>query len=167
LRDRVVWALGWVEPHQNPSGVVYGTLLIGAVLATESFRREELGRTLIATALTLLVYWMTHAYAEALGDRLERHVPLTVGGFRRWLVKDWSIVRGGVIPIIALLIAEAFGASLYTGVYIAVWVSAVMVVLLELVSGLRAELEGKELAMQVAAGALMGGTIIALRALLH
>jgi hypothetical protein len=166
-RDRLNRALDWIEPHKNPTGVVYGTLLIGAVLATESFRRETLLRTVAATALTLLVYWMAHSYAEMLGDRLERHGRLSVGGFRRSLARDWAIVRGGFVPVLALLIVSAAGASLYNAVAVAVWTSAITIFLLELVAGIRAELNGTELAVQVCAGAIMGATIIVLRALLH
>ncbi len=160
-------AIDWIEPDHNPAGAVYGTLLIGAVLATESVRRETLLETLGATALVLVLYWLSHSYAETLGHRLEQQIPVSAAGFLQSLVDDWAIIRGATVPILALLIASAAGASLATAVLVAVWVSAANIVAFELVAGIRAELSGAELITQVCAGALMGLAIIALRALLH
>ena len=159
--------LDWIEPHDNPAGVVYGTLIIGAVLASESARRENLLETVGATVLALILYWLAHSYAQTLGDRLDRQVPLTAARLARSLVHDRAIVRGAVIPILALLLASGLGASLSTSVLIAVWTSALTILAFEVLAGVRAELAGAELAVQVCAGALMGLAIIALRTLLH
>jgi hypothetical protein len=159
--------LDWIEPHDNPGGVVYGTLIIGAVLASESARRENLLDTVGATVIALILYWLAHSYAQTLGDRLDHQVPLTAAGLARSVVHDRAIVRGAVIPILALLIASGLGASLSSSVLIAVWTSALTILAFEVLAGIRAELQGAELAVQVCAGALMGLAIIALRTLLH
>ena len=160
-------AIGWIEPDHNPAGVVYGTLIVGAVLAAESVRRETLLATLGATALALVLYWLAHSYAATLGDRLDNHVPLTAAGLARSLAKDRAIVRGASVPILALLLASAFGASLATAVLVAVWTSAGTVVALEVIAALRAQLRGRELFVQVGAGAAMGLAVIGVRAGLH
>lgn len=159
--------IDWVEPDHNPAGVVYGTLIVGAVLAAESTRRETLLATLGATALALVLYWLAHSYAATLGDRLDNHVPLTAGGIVRSLAKDRAIVRGAGVPILALLLASAFGASVATAVLVATWTSAVTVVVLEVIAALRARLRGRELIVQVGAGAAMGLAVIGVRAVLH
>jgi hypothetical protein len=166
-RHLAVRAIDWAEPHENPAGVVYGTLIIGAVLATESARRETLLDTVAATVVTLLVYWLAHAYAATLGDRLDRQVPLSASAVARALVRDRAIIRGALIPILVLLIVAALGASLSTAVLLAVWASAVTILVFEVLAGVCAELRGTELIVQVCAGAVMGLAIIALRALLH
>ena len=162
VADRVI---GWVSPDKNPVGVVYGTVIIGAVLATESPGHETLLETFAAIELALCLYWLAHSYAETLGERLDHQTPLTATGFFASLVRDLAIVRGASIPVAALLIASICGASLSTAVLIAVWTSAVTVVLFEVVAGIRAELRGRELIIQVCAGAVMGLAIIALRAI--
>ncbi|MGI8902513.1 MAG: hypothetical protein ACR2IP_02380 [Solirubrobacteraceae bacterium] len=159
--------LDWIEPDQNPAGVVYGTLIVGAVLASESVRRETFPDTLGATALALALYWMAHSYAQTLGRRLDDQIPLSAAGLVRSLVHDRAIVRGASMPILALLIAWAVGATLATGVLAAIWTSAVSIVAFELVAGIRAQMRRAELLLQVCAGAVMGLSVIALRALLH
>lgn len=159
--------LDWIEPDQNPAGVVYGTLIVGAVLASESDRRETFADTLAATVLALLLYWLAHSYAATLGRRLEHQIPLSAAGFMRSLVHDRAILRGASAPILALLVAWTAGASLATGALAAVWTSAASIVAFELVAGIRAQMTRAELLLQVCAGAVMGLSIIALRALLH
>ncbi len=159
--------LDWIEPDQNPAGVVYGTLIVGAVLASESVRRETFPDTLAATALALLLYWLAHSYAQTLGRRLEGQIPLSAAGFMRCLIHDRAIVRGASAPFLALLVAWVAGASLATGALVAVWSSAASIVAFELVAGIRAQMRRAELVVQVCAGAIMGLLIIGLRALLH
>jgi hypothetical protein len=160
-------AIDWLEPDHNPTGVVYGTMIIGAVLASESVRRETLVETVGATLLALLLYWLAHSYAATLGERLDRQVPLSASGIWRALLRDRAIVRGAIIPILALLIASALGASLATAVLVAVWTSSATIIAFEVVAGIRAELRGRELAVQICAGAVMGLAIIGLRTVLH
>lgn len=140
---------------------------MGAVLATESARRETLLATLGATVLALVLYWLAHSYAATLGERLDEHTPLTAVAIVRSLAHDRAIVRGACFPILALLIASAAGATLATAVLVAVWTSAGTVVALELIAAIRAELRGMELIVQVCIGAVMGLAIIGLRTVLH
>lgn len=160
-------AIDWVEPDDNPAGVIYGTLIIGAVLATESARRETLLETVAGSVVALLLYWLAHSYAQTLGDRLDRQIPLSASGIARSLLRDRAILRGALVPMLALVLASALGASLSTAVLIAVWTSAASIVAFEMLAGIRARLEGKELIVQVCAGAVMGLAVIALRTLLH
>lgn len=117
--------------------------------------------------LALLLYWLAHSYAATLGRRLEHQIPLSAAGLMRSLVHDRAILRGASAPILALLVAWAAGASLTTGALAAVWTSAASIVAFELVAGIRAQMTRAELLLQVCAGAVMGLSIIALRALLH
>ena len=72
LTRRVVEATArWVEPEDNPGGVVYGTIAVGAVLAADAPRLESFTSTLEATALTLVLYWFAHTYAYVVGHRLQ------------------------------------------------------------------------------------------------
>ena len=40
---RKIWStvLWWIDPEENPAGVVYGTIAVGAVLAVEGPRRPS------------------------------------------------------------------------------------------------------------------------------
>jgi hypothetical protein len=167
LRHIASRAIDWILPEKNPTGAVYGTMIVGAVLATESAGRETLVETVTAVALALGLYWLAHAYAATLGQRLDNQTPLSTAALRRALVRDFAIVRGAIAPILALLIAAAAGASLATAVLAAVWTSAVLIVTFEVVAATRAQMRGRELIVQVCVGAIMGLAIIALRVVMH
>ncbi|HXQ44883.1 MAG TPA: hypothetical protein VN816_09620 [Acidimicrobiales bacterium] len=68
--------LWWIDPEENPSGLVYGTIAVGAVLAAQSRRRDTFADTIGATVLILGLYWLAHSYAAVTG----RPSPLTTGG---------------------------------------------------------------------------------------
>jgi hypothetical protein len=157
----------WVLPDANPSGTIYGMIVIGALLAAESGRHESyldtLGSALIATAL----YWLAHAYASVLGERLDTHAPLSVDALRRALGHDWALVRGAAIPLLVLLIAWAAGAAQQDAVTAALWSAVVGLLAFELLAAIRSRASAGELALQVAVGLTMGLAVLALRVVLH
>lgn len=160
-------ALDLIVPESNPAGVVYGLILIGALLAAESGLRETYQETVGSTAITVALYWFAHAYADVLGLRLSEHrrpSPLEL-----WLAfaNDWAIVRGAMAPLLALLLAWAFGASQATAVTAGVWTAVASLIAFELAAGLRSHAERFELVLEVLAGATMGLAILVLRAILH
>ncbi len=149
------------------AGAVYGTITVGALLAAESAHQETYVETVGAVLLTLLIYVLAHAYAEFAGERLRSGEHLTLTGFGHTVARSAALLPGAGVPLIALLISWAVGASLSAAVTAAVWTSAGMVVVLELIAGVRADNSGRELAAQTAIGALLGLLVIVLRLILH
>ncbi|MGH9017188.1 MAG: hypothetical protein ACRDY1_05510, partial [Acidimicrobiales bacterium] len=82
LTSTIVW---WIDPEENPTGLVYGTIAVGAVLATESSRRETFAATVAATVVILALYWLAHAYATATGHRLQTRQTLSARSLWRSL----------------------------------------------------------------------------------
>jgi hypothetical protein len=117
--------------------------------------------------LALLLYWLAHAYSEVLGERLATPRRLTVQALGRSLLREWAIVRGATVPLLALLVAWAAGASQTTGVTVGVWAAAVSLLAFELLAGVRAKSSPVELLLEGCVGATMGLAIVALRAILH
>ena len=154
-------------PAENPSGVVYGMIVIGALLAAESGRHESyldtLGSALIAAAL----YWLAHAYASVLGRRLATQEPLTAKALRGALAHDWALVRGAAIPLLVLLLAWATGAAQATAVTAALWSVVVSLVAFELIAGIRSKATSGELTLEVGVGVALGLGILALKIVLH
>ena len=146
---------------------VYGTISIGALLAAESAKQETYAATFGAVALTLLLYVLLHSYSDYSAARIEEGEPLELEGLGRTILRESWLLVGAGIPLVALVIAWLLGASLSTAVTVAVWTSAAMVLILELVSGLRAGETGRDLAFQIAIGALFGLMVIELRIVLH
>ena len=151
----------------NPAGLVYGTIAVGALLAAESARQETYPRTIIAVAIALILYWLTYSYAEFTGRRIEQQQAVTLSGMLEAAASELAVLLGAAMPFLALIICWAFGASLNTAVTIGIWTSAAMVVAIEVLIGIRAELTGRQLALQSAFGAFLGLLIIALRIVLH
>jgi len=149
------------------SAAIYGTMTVGALLAAESAEFETYLKTVISVLITLVIYWLAHSYAEFASERLKEREPLRLGVLGRIMVTQVPILFGAAIPLVAVLVLWAANASLSTAVTAAVWTSAVVVMLIEVMAGVRAERTGRELAFQTLFGGLLGLLIIVLRLTLH
>jgi len=151
----------------SPAGLVYGTIAIGALLTAESARSETYAKSVVAVVITLLLYWLAYSYAEFTGQRLQKGEPFEFGELAAAAVKELSVLIGASVPLFVLLIFWAGGAHLSTAVSAAIWTSAAMIVIIELVIGVRAQLSGRDLVLQTVFGALLGLLVLALRVVLH
>ncbi len=152
---------------RNTGGVLYGTIMVGALLAAESARQENYAETVGAVAIAIALYWLVHAYTGYTDRRVERRQPLTLGGLVQTLTQELVIVAGAVPGLAALLICWAAGASLATAVNAGVYTSAAIIVLVEVGVAVRAELSGRELVAQISFGAFFGLLVIVLNVLLR
>ncbi|MGB0096749.1 MAG: hypothetical protein WBP81_29945 [Solirubrobacteraceae bacterium] len=151
----------------NSRALVYGVITVGALLGAESAHHETYGRTAAAIGIALILYWLAHSYAELLGQRLDEGTPLTLAGLARTMRSELSILSGAAVPLVAVLISWAAGAQLTTAVDTGARTSAVMILVIEIVAGVRAELSGKELAKQTILGAVLGVLVLALNVVLR
>ncbi len=158
---------GWLVRGENPAGVVYGTILVGALIAAESGVNDGYPDLIGSTALALGIFWLAHSYSTALGRRLAGEEHLTAGTLGRALGHDWSIVRGASVPLLALLLAWAAGANETTGIDVAVWTTIACLVVFELLAGLRARSTPREFVFEATVGAAMGLAILALKFVAH
>jgi hypothetical protein len=142
-------------------------IVVGALLAAESGRHESYPDMIGSTLIALGLYWLAHAYAELLGRRLATHEQLTASALGDALLRDWAIVRGAAIPLLALLFTWALGAARETAVNAALWSSVASLIAFELLAGLRSKTTRSELALQGGVGIAMGVAILALKVLLH
>ena len=159
--------LRWIEPEDNPSGVVYGTLAVGAVLAAESTRRETFADTVVATLIVLALYWVAHTYATVVGRRLTTRQTLTARGWWDAFVHEGAIVKGAAIPIAVLGALWVAGVSLDTAVVAALWTCALVLALFEVVATARSRAGGAQRALHVLVGVALGAGILLVRAVLH
>jgi hypothetical protein len=151
----------------NVSGMVYGTIVVGAVLAAETAQRETYAETIGGAVLAVLLYTLAHAYARSATERLREKRPLTVTGFRNALVSEFAILAGAGLPLLALILSGIAGAKLSTAIAAGLWTSVALVVLIEFVAGFRAGARGRELAVQTAVGVVLGLLVVAMRAVMH
>jgi hypothetical protein len=154
-------------PDSNPAGVVYGILTIGALLAAESDRHESYPEALGSAAVALALYWLAHSYADLLGDRLAHQRHLSLSALWHTILHDRAIARGAGVPLLALLICWAIGATQATAITAALWTSIASLVVFEILAGLRARVKPAELVLEGCVGATMGLAIFALKIILH
>src|SRR5436305_11945721 len=152
---------------RTTGAVLYGTIMVGALLAAESARQENYADTVGAVAIAMMLYWLVHSYTAYTDRRLERRQPLTFGGLIQTLVQELMIVAGAVPPLVALLICWAAGTRLSTAVNAGVYTSAGMIVLVEVAAAVRAELSGRELVAQNSVGVLFALIVVALNVVLR
>jgi hypothetical protein len=162
-----VRATNWIVPSENPSAVIYGVIVIGALLAAESGLHESYLDTVASAVVATALYWFAHAYSGLLGRRLLTRERLTAGALWHALVRDWALVRGATIPLLALLCGWAAGAAQQTAVTAALWSSVASLVAFELVAGIRSRASAGELALETGAGMVMGLAILSVKVLLH
>jgi CDP-diglyceride synthetase len=154
-------------PSQNPTGVIYGMIVIGALLAAESGLHETYPEAVGSMVIAACTYWLADAYAAVLGRRLATNAPLTPRGLSRALVSNWAVVRGAAIPVLVILVCWVLGARQPAAVNAALWSVVASLVGFELLAGIRSRASPGELAVEVAIGVAMGIGVLALKILLH
>jgi hypothetical protein len=160
----------WVDAlplPTNPGGLVYGTILIAALLSAESAKVESYWETLAGVALTEIIYWLALSYSEFAGHRVAAGEPFTVGGFWRSAEHELAVSEGALVPLLVLIGCWIAGVQLYNGIRLAIWGSAGMIVAAEVVIGIRSDQHGRQLAVSAALGVVFGLLVISLRLILH
>ncbi len=160
-------AIDWMLPERNPGRVIYGLITVGTLLAAESSLHDTYLEAVGSVVLALLLYWLAHAYSEQLGDRLAENARLSPQALGGALLREWAIVRGAALPLLALVVAWIAGASQETGVLVGMWTAVGSLLAFELLAGLRAQSTPRELLLEGSIGATMGLAIVALRVILH
>jgi hypothetical protein len=154
-------------PTRNPARVVYGVITVGALMAAESGRHESYADLAASAFIAAALYWLLHAYSAVLGHRLATRDRLTPSTLLHGLAEESPILTGAAVPLLALLIAWAAGASQETGVSVALWTAVVSLIVFELVAALRSRASAGELALEVGVGVALGVAILGLRMALH
>lgn len=168
LGDRVGQAfLRALAPESGEVGAIYGLILIGSLMAAESYKHESHLDVLLSAVITLIVYWFAHAYSLALGRRIESREALSLGSLRGGLTGSASVMYGALIPVFGLILFTVAGASSQTAIDVALWTSVGCLVGLELIAGLRAKQKPLELLLSCCVGGAFGAAVLALKALLH
>jgi len=147
--------------------VIYGIIVIGALLAAESGRHETYLDTLASTLIAAALYWLAHAYADVLGQRLAREERFTPRALLHAFGRNRGILRGAALPLLVLALGWASGLALATAVTAALWSAIASLIAFELLAGIRSQATPGELALDVGVGVAMGLTILLLKIVLH
>src|SRR5580700_1331256 len=134
------------------SGIIYGVLAVATVVAAEGTRRESYGALIGASALTMALYWLAHAYADHLGRRLRQPAEWSMREIVVSLVDEAAILAGALLPVLALAISWGAGATVESGVTASLWSAGVELGVLELVASLRRRLSVRDTVVETAIG---------------
>lgn len=149
------------------SGLVYGTIAVGLVLAAEDPVHSGYPTVVEAAAVSLALYWIAHSYAAILARRLARGQETSWAAVRGTLRHELPIVVGGALPIVVLAVEWLLGVRLRTAVLAALWTCVGALFLLELAAGLRARRGPAQALGGAMVGASLGLALLVVKALLH
>ena len=150
-------------PESNPAGTIYGTLTVGVLLAVESTVRQTAIRDIGAVLAALVTYWLAHAYASDLAHRVSTDEAEPSPGVVAELGRQWTIIRGALIPLVAFAITLLIGASTAVAVTVALITSIAMLVVFEAIAAVRGHLGFADLAKQVLACVLVCVFMLAIK----
>jgi hypothetical protein len=146
---------------------VLGLLTVSVLLAAEDAHSETYAETIGAVALALVLYWLTHSYAQSASWRVEHGEKLTLDGLATEMWHELQFFTGAAIPLLAVAVCWAAGVSLDLAIRVALYTDAALIVLVETLAGLRAHLTRREMVIQTLLGAALGLLVLVLRLVLH
>ncbi|MCK9929977.1 hypothetical protein MXD62_22895 [Frankia sp. Mgl5] len=171
----------------HPRHAVYGTVLAAGLIAAQDPDQDSAAEIIAAVATTMVVFWLAHGYAHAIGHRVRRDTGDGIGrvadrragagagadagfgwsGARRALVENWPMVRASFLPLAVLAVARAAGASVSDAQEAALWTSLLLLCAWGLFSGRAGGLRRWRLAGYTAGIALLGIVLIGLEVAIH
>jgi hypothetical protein len=155
------------ESRFDPGGLILGVLAVATVIAAESTRQESYPKLVAASLISVLVYWVSHAYARHWSWRLDHSFEWTANELWGSLAFESTLLAGALLPVAVLALGWAAGWSRETTVTAVLWCAGIELVLLEILTALRRRLSVRDLLVQVAMGIVMATGILVLRLVLH
>jgi hypothetical protein len=152
---------------KSPGGLVYGTLMVGAVMDAESFKGETFAETIGGIVITMVLIWLAHGYSQITDERVKTGTHLTRKLVVSKLEHELAILTGAAVPLVAVVVGELSGASLSTSLTAGVWAAALTIVVLEVVAAVEARLSIGEALLQTSVGIVLGLGILGLKLVYH
>ena len=157
----------WIDSGGNPSGVVYGVIAVGLLIAAEDPAVETYPRLVEATIVAITLYWVAHGYATILGQRVTTGRPASRHDIMNAFIRESALAWGATMPLLALLASWLIGARLGTAVTAALSTAALTLCIFEVVAGIRADLSRIALAGNAIVGAGLGAALFAVKSILY
>jgi len=88
------------------AGTVYGTIVVMGAIAAGSGRNAHAGELAVAVAGTVIVLWIAHVYAHALGETAKLGRRLDWAELASVARRELAIPLAGVAPVTALVLGE-------------------------------------------------------------
>jgi hypothetical protein len=141
---------------------IYGAIITAAILDTAGGHVSTTA-LVVAVVVTLLVYWIAEEYAEVLGEQAAGgHLP-SRASIRGALVSTWPMVSASYLPLLAVVVAAAAGASALTAANAGLVVAVVLLTVHGWLAGRSAQLQGWKLLWATSIAAGLGLVMILLK----
>jgi hypothetical protein len=152
---------------EHLASAIYGTVVVAGVLAatTHDASPSAIDAGIYALA-TVVVFWLGHAWARSLGQRVVRGSSRNLGAVE-FLVEDWPLVQSAFPPFAAIAIARLLGASHETAIDVGIWTCVALLAGWGAVVAKREGASSLGIALRAAGCALLGMVLVGLKALLH
>jgi hypothetical protein len=154
----------WWAIHQAPPAI-YGTIICASVIGA-GYDYGSIEELCVTVAVTVLIYWAAERWSQALGSHLQG-TPLTWADVRRVFVRAWPMVQASYTPLLVMLAAHLFGASIAVAADIAMVITVLLLGALGATAGRRSGLAGWGVVASALFTGLLGLVLVALKALLH
>jgi hypothetical protein len=114
------WSVARTELGERLGGFVYGTIVVLSVIVggARDYGHEP-GHIAVAAALTCVVFWLAHVYADALGHTVVHEQRLGREEFRAMARREASIIEAAVPPVAALLLGTLGVVAKQTALWLA------------------------------------------------
>ncbi|MGH3315596.1 MAG: hypothetical protein ACRDO0_05575 [Nocardioidaceae bacterium] len=165
-RSLRVATANWLA-QAHPSGLMHGAVVMGAVLALIGDQEESAISVTGAAASILVVYWLTHAYADALsrgitGDR--RHLTRRLMRSAR---HETAVLLGGLPALLTFALFVGLGAGFADAIDAALWLTLLMLTGAGYLAAHMAGITRWRLVGETAFAFFVGACMVALNSALH
>lgn len=145
---------------------IYGTIVVAATMAAGGNFLHTWALA-ISVVVTLLVYWLAEEYAEILGEHTDAGRLPNLARVRSSLANSWPMVTASYLPVLVLVVAHLSGAGTGSAALIALVATALILVVHGHTAGHAAGLRGIRLVAVTGAAAMLGGALVALKAVVE
>jgi hypothetical protein len=156
----------WLS-ESHPAGLMHGAVIMGAGLALVSEEDTSTEGVVGASALVLVIYWLTFAYTDALGHLSGGDRAHLTHRLLRYGRRDLAVPLGGLPALLTMVVWVSFGGSLTAAVNAALWLTVGLLALVGYLAAHVAGVTGWRLVGETFFAALFGAGMITLNTWLH
>jgi hypothetical protein len=160
-------AARWIA-SSNPEAMLEGAVVSAAVLAVVGEHEASLQEVVLGAFGVLVIYWATHAYADALSQELQHRRRQLARQMLASALGEIAVVRGGIPAIAVFAVTGSFlGETFAVAVNFALWFSVLLLATVGHLAGYRAGVTGWRLTGQTLLAGAGGAVMVLLKSLLH
>jgi len=149
------------------AAAVYGSILAAAVVASLDLGDVAAPAMTVSLGGTMLVFWLSHVWAEAVGDRMRDGRTYAWDGLRAAATWQWPMLEAALGPLLALALADVGVWSRATGVAVALAISVAQLVGWGVAVGRRTFDSWPAALLSGAVDGLLGFALVILKTLVH